>query len=450
MQKIISLIMAFAISISAASAESINRTISGLGINKSAVSVSVKNINSGATVYSLNDRVPRLPASTLKLVTTSAAYDTLGKDYKYKTGLYKSTNNDIYLKLSGDPLLTTSDLEKLLDTAKEKNIVEPKGFYIDDTAFDDVEWGEGWQWDDELNPLMPKFSIYNINKNMAKVDISPTTPGAPAQIVVKPFYPFSFVNQLTTDPRLNNSIKIKKSDLIAPNMLNAVGTVSKKTNVMIPVFSPKMNFQLRLDDAVNARKFEYYSKITQAKMPSENIYLVDEAEHDIASMLPMIIKNSDNLIAESLFKTAGAVYAGDTGTMENSVAMLNDYISRININHEDIKVVDGSGVSKNNLMTSKFMVEFLSYKSSEEDFEDFKALLTAPGEGTLKNRMLYFKDSLRAKTGTLSDASAIAGYITTKRGNTFAFDIMINDPKTSSADKKNIEEQILRNIYLNY
>ena len=209
---------------------------------------------------------------------------------------------------------------------------------------------------------MPKFGIYNINKNMAKVDISPTTPGAPAQIVVKPFYPFSFVNQLTTDPRLNNSIKIKKSDVIAPNMLNAVGTVSKKTNVMIPVFSPKMNFQLRLDDAVNARKFEYYSKITQAKMPSENIYLVDEAEHDIASMLPMIIKNSDNLIAESLFKTAGAVYAGDTGTMENSVAMLNDYISRININHEDIKVVDGSGVSKNNLMTSKFMVEFLAIR----------------------------------------------------------------------------------------
>ena len=450
MQKIISLIMAFALSISVASAESINKTISGLGINKSAVSVSIKNINSGATVYSLNDRVPRLPASTLKLVTTSAAYDTLGKDYKYKTGLYKSTNNDIYLKLSGDPLLTTSDLEKLLDTAKEKNIVEPKGFYIDDTAFDNIEWGEGWQWDDELNPLMPKFSIYNINKNMARIDISPTTIGAPAQIVVKPFYPFTFVNQLTTEAKQSNNIKIKKSDMIAPNMLNAEGVVSKRTSVMIPVYSPKMNFQLRLDDAVSARKFEYYSKITQADMPKENIYLVDEVEHDIASMLPMIIKNSDNLIAETLFKTAGAVYADDTGTLENSVDMLNDYIDRIQLNHEDIKVVDGSGVSKNNLMTSKFMVEFLTYKSTEYDFEDFKNLLTAPGEGTLKTRMLYFKDALRAKTGTLSDASAIAGYIKTKRGNTFAFDIMINDPKTSSADKKNIEEQILRNIYLNY
>ena len=64
--------------------------------------------------------------------------------------------------------------------------------------------------------------------------------------------------------------------------------------------------------------------------------------------------------------------------------------------------------------------------------------------------MLYCKDNLKAKTGTLSDASAIAGYITSRKGNTYAFDIMINDAKTSSSDKKNIEEQILRQIYANY
>ena len=62
---------------------------------------------------------------------------------------------------------------------------------------------------------------------------------------------------------------------------------------------------------------------------------------------------------------------------------------------------------------------------------------------------LYFKDNLRAKTGTLSDSSAIAGYITSRRGKVYAFDIMITDAKTTSADKKNIEEQILRNVYLN-
>jgi D-alanyl-D-alanine carboxypeptidase/D-alanyl-D-alanine-endopeptidase (penicillin-binding protein 4) len=167
-------------------------------------------------------------------------------------------------------------------------------------------------------------------------------------------------------------------------------------------------------------------------------------------MLPMILKTSNNLVAETIFKTAGSKWANSQGSIENSLAMLNAYIEKIGLNSEDIKIVDGSGVSKNNIMTSEFMTDFLTYKSNQDDFEEFKDLLPTPGEGTLKNRMLYFKGNLYAKTGTLSDASAIAGYITTKRGKLLAFDIMINDAKTNSSDKKNIEEQILRNVYLNY
>ena len=64
--------------------------------------------------------------------------------------------------------------------------------------------------------------------------------------------------------------------------------------------------------------------------------------------------------------------------------------------------------------------------------------------------MLYFKDNLRAKTGTLSDVSAIAGYITARSGKKYAFDIMINDPKSNSQEKKSLEEYILRDIYSNY
>lgn len=449
MQKLITLIITFAFTITAGFAESLNKAISGLGINKSAISVSLKNIKNGETVFSLNDRVPRLPASTLKLITSSAAYDELGEDFVYVTSMYKSTNNDIYIKLSGDPMLTKGNLETLLDTANSKKIV-PKGFYIDDSAFDTVEWGDGWQWDDELNPLMQKFSVYNINNNLAKVEIVPQANGTAAKIAIKPFYPFSFINLITTNYKTDTNISIRKDDTIAPNMLKAEGTVAKKTDINIPVFNPKMNFKMRLEDAINSTKFEYYEQIKTAKLPTENIYLVDKIEHKLSDILPKIIKSSSNLYAETVFKTAGAKYADSQGSIENSLAMLDNYIEKIGLNADDIKVVDGSGVSKNNLMTTKFMTEFLYYISGEENFENFESFLTAPGEGTLKNRMLYFKEALRAKTGTLSDASAIAGYLTTKRGNTFAFDIMINDAKTTSADKKNIEEQILRNIYLNY
>ena len=63
--------------------------------------------------------------------------------------------------------------------------------------------------------------------------------------------------------------------------------------------------------------------------------------------------------------------------------------------------------------------------------------------------MLYFKECMRAKTGTLSDTSAITGYLKTRSGKMLVFNIMIQDAKTSEADKKNIEELILRQIYIN-
>jgi len=449
MHKIIILIFSLCLTLMPVSAESITKTIAGLGINKSSVSVSVREVNSGDVVYSLNDKTPRTPASTLKLVTTSAAVNVLGPDFKYSTSLYKSTNNDLYLKLSGDPLLSTSDLGELIDIAKEKNIV-PKTFYIDDSAFDGIEWGEGWQWDDDMNPYMPKFSIYNLNNNMLKVEINPTVNNRPAVITVKPFYPISFVNLITTNTKLPTNVKFERNNSIAANMLNATGSVSKLYVVSMPVNNPKMNFFLRLEELMRNKKFEYFTGLKNAKLPSKNVYHVHTIEHSIELLLPEILKNSNNLIAETLFKTAGAKWANGVGSRENSLKMIDKYLSELDINSEEIKIVDGSGVSKNNLMSAEFMTRFLTSRAKDDDFEEFKTMLPAPGEGTLKDRMLYFKTNLNAKTGTLSDTSAIAGYITTKRGKLYAFDIMICDAKTSQTDKKNIEEQILRNIYVNY
>ena len=95
------------------------------------------------------------------------------------------------------------------------------------------------------------------------------------------------------------------------------------------------------------------------------------------------------------------------------------------------------------------MTSFLVKLYNSDDYEFIEQYLPTPGEGTLKNRMLYFKECMRAKTGTLSDTSAITGYLKTRSGKMLVFNIMIQDAKTSEADKKNIEELILRQIYIN-
>ncbi len=86
-------------------------------------------------------------------------------------------------------------------------------------------------------------------------------------------------------------------------------------------------------------------------------------------------------------------------------------------------------------------------KSVQNNGIDIQCHMAVPGEGTLADRMLYFKNNLRAKTGTLTNISAIAGYLTAKSGKTYAFCIMVNDSKSKSADKKLFEEYILREAY---
>lgn len=448
MRKILILLVSLMFTFTSAFAESINKTLNSLGVDKDTISISVKNIENGNVLYELNEKTQRTPASTLKVITTAASVDTLGNDYKFSTKLYKSTNNDLYIKLSGDPLLTSDDLGILIDGVMAKNIV-PKNIYIDDSVFDNNEWGKDWLQEDELNSYVPKFSAYNIDNNLLRIEISPTANLVPANIKVKPFYPISFMNLVETDGHMQNSVKIEKSDNNIPNMLKISGVVSKIYNSYIPVSNPKMNFILRLEEVISDKKLEYYNPIQFAKLPVNNIYLVSQADHSIDLVVAEILKNSSNLASETLFKMAGAVWANSTGTFENSMKMFEAYLKKYNIDNKNIQIADASGISANNLVTADFMTDFLVMKSKSENFEDYKLLFPAPGTGTLKNRMLYFKDNLRAKTGTLSGTSALAGYIVSRSGKVYAFDIMINDPDTSSADKKNIEEQILRNIYVN-
>ena len=426
-------------------ANCIDKTISKSNVNKSAVSVSIKDVNTGKSIFKLHANQPQMPASTLKLVTMGAAIDTLGYDYEFSTKLYKSTNNDLYLQLGGDPFLTSSGLNSLFKTAKEKNIIEPKTVFIDDFIFDSTEWGEGWQWDDDLNVLMPKFSSYNIDNNLIGIIINPTQKGSPAEIKTSKFYPITFMNLVTTEQP--ESIKISRNNSISPDIINVEGSVSKQVTKKIPVNNPKRYFKLRLEDAIRSAKIDYYGKFPQKKLPNDNVYLVGEVNHSINTAMTAVLKNSSNLVAESVFKAAGAKFVNNTGSLEHSQQMLENYFQKTGINTEDIRIVDGSGVSKNNLVTSEFMTNFLVSMANDENFVN--ALPTA-GEGTLSTRMLYFKDNLRAKTGTLSDVSAIAGYITARSGKKYAFDIMINDPKSKPQEKKSLEEYIIRDIYANF
>lgn len=412
--------------------------------NSALISVSFKEISTGKKSFEMNSNAPMTPASIQKIITLLPSLDTLGSDYEFKTQLYKNKDNNLYIKLGADPYFTTADLKGMVKSLANYKISSTKAFYIDDSILDGNEWGEGWQWDDDLNPLTPKFSSYNIDKNLLTIDVVPTVQGAPADISTDVFYPTAFINNVVTSDKTD--VKLERKNYISPDVINADGTISHDLAIQIPVNYPRRYFILRLEDLLRKQKVAYYGDFNRIKLP-KNTCVISEVKHPMSGAVEDILKKSNNMVAETVFKLAGGKYAKGTGTATSSIEMLNDYYKNLEIATDKIRIVDGSGVSKNNLITADFMTEVLLKTAKNKNGTNLQSCLASPGEGTLSDRMLYFKNNLKAKTGTLANISSIAGYLTTKNGKTYAFCIMVNDPKSKSADKKSFEEYVLREAF---
>jgi len=413
--------------------------INDSNIPKSAVHISIKDLSNGKTVYELNQETPLPAASVQKIVTYTVARDKLGSDYKFSTKLYKNRTNDYYLVLGADPFLTTTDIKSLFSRVLGKIDT----LTIDSSIVDNAEWGEGWQWDDDMNPYMPKYSAYNLDKNRLNVFIIPTMVGAPAKITTNVFYPYSFENYTVTTED-ETDIKLAKRNNISPETITVSGTVSKTTMKTIPINCPKRYFKIRLAEVLRKHRNPFLDEFKYGNVSDES-KMISEITHPMKMIRDNILKKSDNMTAESFFKVASYDDATkSSGTTEKSIELFNKYCEKAGLDNSGVRIVDGSGVSKNNLMTADFLASFLAYNSKS----DLKTMLPTAGEGTLESRMLYLKNKLYAKTGTLSDISALAGYLETESGKNYAFCIIINAPKVKEADMKMLEEYIVREAYL--
>ena len=377
---------------------SINNTINNSNLSKnSIVSVSIREIHSGKIVYQRDANLLLHPASTLKAFTTPVVLNVLGANYKLSTGIYKDNKGNIYLKLCGDPQLTSEKLSKLLYNFKNKGYSKIRGdLYIDDTAVDNISWGVGWMWDDANNPYMPKYNAYNINRNLITTKIS------------------------------------------------SGGANQKPVEKIAPVANPENFFKYQLTKAIKNNKIHFSGQYKKRKLPS-NAVLITEVSHNLLEEVKITNKKSDNLAAETLFKLTGGRYTGQTGSTENGLKASNAFYNKLGVDTSEILIVDASGVSQNDLITANWMTNALTKLYKISNFAAYKSTLATPCEiGTLQNRLLNLKGRLYAKTGTNAGVSAITGYVTDKRGNTFAFSIIIQNFKDSSKPAKELEDAILQ------
>ena len=423
------------------SAKAVKRDFSGVinesGVEKNAIAISIKDLDTGKPVYELNEKILMHPASVQKVLTLLPAVETLGENYEFTTKVYKRDADSYLVKLGADPYLTSNDLKKLANNIN----LETKRIYIDDSVLEKKDWGEGWQWDDDMNILMPHFNSYNLDKNLIKITVMPTEKGKSAAIINPSKYPLVFFNHVVTGDE--NGVKASRDNSVSANTLLLEGTVNKPVTIYIPTNNLKRYFDIKLTSALADKKVYLKENFISAKQIESDKEL-DKISHPLSIAIDDILKNSNNMVSETVRKLAGGKAYNDRGTDIYGIKLFNKYCEKLGLDSSKIRLTDASGVSKNNLISTDFISEYLVKN------KDSKVLghMAKPGEGTLTHRMLPIKENLRAKTGTLSDTSSIAGFLTTKKGHKYAFAIIINDTSSTISDMKTLEDYLIREAYL--
>ena len=447
MKKILTALTTLIFAVSPVFAESIESVIQKSPVSKNAtVSVSVRSLNSGHVIYENESNKLLNPASTLKLFTYPVILNQLSDSYDFVTGVYKDGVDTVYLKVSGDPAFSTKALKDLMRGLRNADVKQPQKFYIDDTALDDIEYGIGWQWDDEVSTFIPKVSRYNIDTNIYTLGIQLSQDKKSVTLKQPYNYNVAVVNRL--QPGSKNNIIVKRNFWEGAEKVTLSGTVSSSTSVRIPAYNQKRFFLSSLQEAMNNANIRYFSTIQSKKIPT-NATLVQEYKTNVKPMYSQMLKNSNNMVAETLFKTAGGKYINGQGSFGAGVEAFKNYYKNIGVNTDDIIIVDGSGVSRNDLLTTDWMTNAL-VKISKNDSNFKKQNLMKPNEGTMKDRLFDLRDYLWAKTGTLANTSGLTGFLTTKSGNELVFAILIQNTNLPEAEAKKLEDEILMTLYKKY
>ena len=412
----------------------------------SVISIAVKDKNKDDIIYSKNQYKYLNPASALKLFTMAASLNTLGNDYKFKTAFYKDKNNNLYLKLSGDPLLKTSDMEELAKDLKKNYKGRINKIYIDDTIIDLVPYPNGWMSDD-IWPNSPKISPYMVDFNTVKVDFLLSEDKKDLRIIQKSPYKFSFVNKL----EIGETIDFTFIEDDNHNTIDIVGTISNSVaDKVIPVTNPRYFFCQKMNSAINKAGIKFSDKFLFAKMPKDAV-LVAKFERPIDEVVKYILQTSNNIGAEMLFKVAGGKFIENKilqkntsltlGTTQNGIAMFLEYYQNLGLDPKQVRITDGSGVSRYNAMNVNWMAEALSKISF-----DFEKYLPTGGVGTLDKRLRELKGSVYLKTGTLFGSSSLVGIIKTK-DNIYYYASNIMSYNRNKSLVKAAEDEIIFEIY---
>ena len=462
----------------------VNTVLSSADLQHGFWGVEVVSLKTGKVLYQRNADKLFTPASNTKLFTTAAALQLIGPNYQFRTTLetngafdkHGRLTGDLVLVGRGDPNLSGRELpyslhtqrndhaiqvlEQLADELVKKGVKYVDGDIVaDDSYFAFERYGEGWSQDDLVWADGAPVSALTINDNVIFVNILPADRvGERAFVSITPYANYYRIDNriLTTPVGTGRKIYINREP--GSTVLTLWGNVpldDAGANEALAIEDPAEFAAHIFHELLDARGIVVYGKqrtrhtelsslstftatVTASanggdnalrSLQNQGMVLASYESKPLIEDVRVINKVSQNLHAEILLRLLGRE-KGTAGTVEGGLEVLRGFLNTVDIPADQYVFYDGSGLSRQNLVTPHAIVQLLHYAVSQPWGDSFRETLPVAGvDGSLADRFKNgnLQGRVHAKTGSLGGVKTLSGYATTDRGEPVAFAIMSNN-----------------------
>jgi D-alanyl-D-alanine carboxypeptidase/D-alanyl-D-alanine-endopeptidase (penicillin-binding protein 4) len=415
----------------------------------------IQPLSSTATLYSRDAQKYFIPASNVKLLTTAAALQKLGADFRIKTSVYSGENGSLYVVGRGDPSITEAQLQSLAQQLKRRGVDRVNELIGDDSYFQGSAVNPNWEWEDAQSGYGAPINSLIFNQNAIELLLSPQEIGQPLKVT---FAEPKLANQWQIQ---NNSVTVAQNesefievgrefDRPAIRVSGQLKVGAESEPAYVAVVNPANNFLQHFQQVLAAEGISVKQALVASASRNFNQELATVESPPLAQLVRETNRESNNLYAEVLLRLLGKVtdkkpqQQEDTG--EIGLKELKTALTQLGVNPNSYILADGSGLSRHNLISPEALVQTLRLMANSPAASIYRQSLPIAGEsGTLKNRLNSTPNRviLQAKTGTLSGVSALSGYIEVPDYEPLVFSIIVNQSGLSAASMRSATDEIV-------
>jgi serine-type D-Ala-D-Ala carboxypeptidase/endopeptidase (penicillin-binding protein 4) len=434
----------------------LDEAFSAPALAKAKMGVLVIEADGGRPIYARSEKVALNAASNVKIVTSAAALALLGPEYRWRTTLSTIGGSkvpainaageiagDLYLKGFGDPTLGTQSLAAMAADLAAAGVRRIKGAIVaDETFFDGTHVGPAYDQKTDSTASRAPSAALSLNGNVVQVTVVPgTKAGAPARVLLDPPSGiFSLAGRIVTavnGPAL--ATVDTKDDVAGRTQIIVSGRVRMGTEPRTyhrRVINPPLFAAYTLKALLERRGIPVAQPPRLGTPPptvaSAGMHILSSNDSvPLGVVVHDLNKRSNNFVAEQVLRTMGAEIVGRPGTWDKGLEAVARYLATLGIKKGSYQMSNGSGLYDSNRFSPEQIVIVL--RGAMRDFRiaaEFMASLAVAGtDGTIGHRMgnTPAERFVRAKTGTLANASCLSGFAGSPGHAPLIFSILMND-----------------------